>query len=269
MSGIEERRIAAPDETVVSLGVRAAEHIDRKQVGMVIVSSASSERRFPGPAAEIAHKLGLTGIPAIDLPVASAGSLFGLALASQLSPVYGNILVIATEKMSAPASAEPLDKNVAILFSDGAGACLVGEGPGLEVLDSVLHSDGSYADDLRLEFAGPIVMNGYSVIMQATRKIPAAISEVLARTSTPASAISTFVMHQANQNLIDRVARAVQVPSERFYTNIRRYGNTSSASMLIAAAEWREANPLKSGDLICFAGFGAGFHFGAMLSRQN
>jgi 3-oxoacyl-[acyl-carrier-protein] synthase-3 len=270
ISGIEERRIAGPDETVVTLGVRAARKcLDGHQIGLVLVSSASSERRFPGPAAAIANELGLAGVPAIDMPVASAGSLFALALAAQLAPAYGNILVVAAEKMSAPALMEPLDKNVAILFGDGAGACVVGAGPGLEIIDSAIHSDGSYAADLRLEFTGTIAMNGYSVIMQATRKIPAAIEEVLQRSAVEAASITQFVMHQANQNLIDRVAKSVRVPSDHFYTNIRRYGNTSSASVLIAAAEWHETAQLKSGDYVCFAAFGAGYHWGALLARQT
>jgi hypothetical protein len=76
-------------------------------------------------------------------------------------------------------------------------------------------------------------------------------------------------MHQANRNLIDRVARALDVPASRFYANIGRYGNTSSASMLIAAAEWREIAQPRPGDTVCFAAFGAGFHWGALLARQS
>lgn len=72
-------------------------------------------------------------------------------------------------------------------------------------------------------------------------------------------------MHQANQNLINGVARALGVPAAAFYSNIRGYGNTSSASMLIAASEWWPARGPNVGDLICFAVFGAGFHWGAML----
>jgi 3-oxoacyl-[acyl-carrier-protein] synthase-3 len=271
-SGIEERRIAGEAETVVDMGVEAARsclaRAGNPATGMVLVSSGSSERRFPGPAAEIAFRLGYAGIPAIDLPVASAGSLFGITLAAQLAPVHGPVLIVASEKMSAPALAEPLDKNVAILFGDGAGACIVASNsPGLEIIDSAIHSDGSYAADLRLEFGGPIAMNGYSVIMQASRKIPAVISEVL--NAVPADSISAFIMHQANQNLIDRVARSVGVTSDRFYTNIRRYGNTSSASMLIAASEWSESSSTNTGDHVCFAAFGAGYHWGAILSRQT
>src|SRR5277367_6354113 len=123
-SGISERRYAAENETVVDLAHHAASDCltragtDASQIGMLIVSSGSAERRFPGPAAETAARLGLNGIPAIDLPMASAGSVFGLALASQLSPVYGQIMVVAAEKMSAVISKPPLDRNTAILFGD-------------------------------------------------------------------------------------------------------------------------------------------------------
>jgi 3-oxoacyl-[acyl-carrier-protein] synthase-3 len=271
-SGIEERRIAAPGESVADLGVKAARdclaHSTLADIGLIIVASGSAERRFPGPAALIARKLGFAAIPAIDLPIASAGSLFGMALAAHLAPVYGPVLVVAAEKMASPAAAEPVDKNVAILFGDGAGACLVSpDASGLQIVDSVLHSDGAYSEDLKLGFAGPVEMNGMAVIRNATRKLPEVINELLRANRIDAAAIGAFLMHQANQNLIDRVARALGVPASRFYSNIARYGNTSSASMLIAAAEWRESVQLQPGDTVCFAAFGAGFHWGALLAR--
>jgi len=108
-----------------------------------------------------------------------------------------------------------------------------------------------------------------AVIRHATRKIPEVIAELLQRNAIPSAAIHTFLMHQANQNLIDRVARAIDAPSDRFYSNIRRYGNTSSASMLIAASEWHETAQLAPGDSICFAAFGAGFHWGAALAQPG
>jgi 3-oxoacyl-[acyl-carrier-protein] synthase-3 len=271
-SGIEERRIAGPGETVADLGVKAAQNCltHASSPGLIIAASGSAERRFPGPAAQIAQRLGFAGIPAIDLPIASAGSLFGIALAAPLAPIYGPVLVVAAEKMSSPAAAEPVDKNVAIIFGDGAGACLVTpDFSGLQILDSALHSDGAYSEDLRLELTGPVEMNGMAVIRNATRKLPDVINELLRRNQIGPAAIGAFLMHQANQNLIDRVARALDVPAGRFYSNIRRYGNTSSASMLIAAAEWRESVQPQSGDTVCFAAFGAGFHWGALLARQS
>jgi len=269
--GIEERRIAASDETIAILAEQAARNcLTGQQPGLVILSSGTSERRFPGPAAQLATRLGLAGIPAIDLPIASAGSLFAMALAAQLAPAYGTVLVAAAEKMSAPALTEPLDRNTAILFGDGAGACLITNEPGeFEILDSVVHSDGAYADDLRLDLTGPIHMDGRTVIMQASRKLPAAINEVLTRQNVAPLQVDTFLLHQANRNLTERVAKAVGAPASRFFSNIQKYGNTSSASMLIAAAEWHQTAKPDPGAKICFAAFGAGFHYGALLTQKT
>jgi 3-oxoacyl-[acyl-carrier-protein] synthase-3 len=270
VSGIQERRWADPATAVADLaaaagsdcliraGARAAD------VGMVIVASGSSERRFPGPAVETALKLGLGAIPALDVPIASAGSLFGLSLALPLAERYGNILVIGAEKMSAVIESAELDANTAILFGDGAGACLVSASEGeWRVVDFVLHSDGSFANALQLPLAGALAMEGLTVIMQASRKIPSAVQEVLVRAGRTAADLDHFLIHQANLNLIVRVARALKVPEHRFFSNITSYGNTSSASMLIAAAEAE-----LSGRLLCLASFGAGFHWGAMLAER-
>jgi 3-oxoacyl-[acyl-carrier-protein] synthase-3 len=172
--------------------------------------------------------------------------------------------------MSPIASRDPLERGVAPLFGDGAGACLITREDGaVHMVDSVLHSDGTFAEDLRLEFDSTLIMNGRSVILQASRKIPGAIGELLERNGKSAAAVKVFLMHQANQNLMDRVARALDVDQPRFYTNIRRYGNTSSASMLIAASEWWQNPGPSAGDLICFAAFGAGFHWGALLAEVS
>jgi 3-oxoacyl-[acyl-carrier-protein] synthase III len=273
VSGIDQRRYAADSESLVDLAVNAATDcltragVPADKIGMLLVSSGSSERRFPGPAAEIGARLGLAGIPAIDVPMASAGSLFGMAMAAEFSASYGLVLLIAAEKMSTVMAHEPLDKNTAILFGDGAGACLIDRNEGVaNIGHPVLHSDGSFAQDLRLEFGEPLHMDGRVVIMQASRKIPTVISQALLRQQTSIGSVGTFIMHQANQNLIVRVAKALEVAPEKFYSNIARYGNTSSASMLIAAAEWDVAGGFRSGEPVVFAGFGAGFHWGALMA---
>src|SRR5215469_1645227 len=163
-SGITERRYAS--ETVVEMGVRAAEDclsragVEASSIGCVIVSSGSAGRRFPGPAAETAARLGIGGVPAVDLPLASAGSLFGIALAADLADRYGRVLVVASEKMSAVIEGAPLDRNTAILFGDGAGACLVDSSEGLAKIENFrLHSDGGFSESLRLEFNQPISMD--------------------------------------------------------------------------------------------------------------
>jgi len=272
VSGIDERRFAAEDETISDMAVSAAQDclsasgVPASELGMLMVASGSSERRFPGPAASVAHRLGLDSVPALDLPMASAGSLFGMALASKLTETYGNILVVAAEKMSSVILRQPMNPSTCVLFGDGAGACLVSAKDGLaKVVDSALYSDGSFAEDLKLELERPLEMNGRTVILQASRKIPRAVVELLERNGRAAADVGYFLMHQANQNLIVRIAAALGVGAEKFYSNIRRYGNTSSASMLIAATEWSRQSGFPSGVPIVFATFGAGFHWGALL----
>jgi len=278
VSGIRERRWAAPETSVADLALEAAEDcLSRTDVavaslGMIILASGSGSRGFPGPAAEVAARLGLSSTPALDLPIASAGSLFGLALAMRLAESHGDILVIGAEKMSAVIAAGPLDPNTAILFGDGAGAALVSTRAGKwRLLDAAIHSDGQFREDLRWdpsrqEGAPALAMNGLSVILQASRKIPASISEVLARQEIAAGNVRAFLLHQANRNLLTRVAKALGVGAEKVFTNVDRYGNTSSASMLIAAAEW-SAGETEAGPIV-FAAFGAGFHWGAVLADE-
>lgn len=274
VSGIQERRFAAPDETVVDLAVKAAKDcLDRArtaaaELGMILVATGSAERQFPGPACQVASRLGLDQTPAVDLPMASAGALFGLSLASRLADTYRNILVIGAEKMSSVVLREPMERGIAILFGDGAGACLISrDGGQAKIVDSAVHSDGSFSEDLRLEFSQPMAMNGRSVILQASRKIPRVVADLLARHGKSPVCMDAFLMHQANQNLIVKIAQALGVPPERFYSNILRYGNTSSASMLIAAKEWLAEHGFKPGVPVCFAAFGAGFHWGALLAE--
>ncbi|MCX6631398.1 MAG: ketoacyl-ACP synthase III [Candidatus Solibacter sp.] len=273
VSGIVERRFAADDETAVDMAERAALHCLQSagapagDIGMLIMASGTGARRFPGPAAVVSHRLGLAGVPALDLPIASAGSIFGLCLAAQLTPSHGNVLVVAAEKLSEVILRQPVEPGTAALFGDGAGACLVSTSGGTaEILSCTMHSDGAFAEDLRLDFGGPVVMNGRSVILQASRKIPRCILQVLEQTEIPPGRVGAFILHQANRNLLDAVSRALGVPPDRFYCNIQRYGNTSSASMLIAASEWSETAGSRSGEPLVFAGFGAGFHWGALVA---
>jgi len=272
VSGIRERRWADEKTTVVDLGARAAGDclsragIAASDVGLLILASGSAPPGIPAPGAALAAQLGLQTAPVLDLPMASAGGLFGLALASRLAEQYGNVLVVAAEKMSAIIQAHPLDQNTAILFGDGAGAALVSSHSGpRQILHSVLHSDGQFRDDLRYDGASALKMNGLAVILQASRKLPGVIQEVLQQVSIPAAEVGTFLVHQANQNLLVRVAKALGVPAERVFSNIARYGNTSSASLLIAAAEWERQSP--GPGPVVFAAFGAGLHWGALVSR--
>ena len=232
VSGIEERRYAAETDTVAAIGLLAAQDCLEKagataaQLGMILVASGSSDRFCPGPASQIAAGLGLASTPALDIPVSSAGSLIGLALAAQLAPAAGRVLVVGAEIMSRRVSLTPEGKNTAILFGDGAGAALVDAETGFaRIADSCLFTDGAAAEVLFLR-DGQFHMDGSAVILHASRKMPRAINELLVRNQLAASQVEAFLLHQANLNLIARVAAALKTPAERFFTNIARYGNT-------------------------------------------
>jgi 3-oxoacyl-[acyl-carrier-protein] synthase III len=272
-SGILERRYADEGVTVADLGQAAAQaclanaNLTPQDIGLILFSSGSSERTFPGPASQLAAKLGLTSTPAIDIPIASAGSLIAIAFAADLAPRYGNILVVASEIMSRRIS--DADPDTAILFGDGAGACIVSNQPApnsLRVADTAIFTDGNYAEALKLDHNGAIQMKGLDVIVHASRKIPRAIEDLLTKNNLKPADIALYLMHQANLNLIRKVATALIVPEDRFFRNIAYYGNTSSASLLIAASEWRTANPTPPTEPVVFAVFGAGFNWGAILA---
>jgi 3-oxoacyl-[acyl-carrier-protein] synthase III len=272
VSGIAERRYACEEETVASLGLAAARDclaragIEPAQLGMILVSSGSAARFSPGPASQIAAALGLASTFALDIPVASAGSLIALALADSLAPRFGKTLVVASEIMSRRIERTPAGKDTAILFGDGAGAALVDAQAGFaRIADALLLTDGNAAEILKIE-NNRIFMDGKSVILQAYRKMPRAIADLLARNALTPADIGTFLLHQANLNLIDRVAASLKAPRERFFTNIARYGNTSSASLLIAAAEWHRTLAAPLAAPIVFSAFGAGLNWGALLA---
>jgi 3-oxoacyl-[acyl-carrier-protein] synthase-3 len=272
VSGIVERRYAGDSDTVAGIGLLAARDCLEKagataaDLGMILVASGSSDRFCPGPACQVASGLGLSSPPALDIPVSSAGSLIGLILAAQLAPNMGLVLVVGAEIMSRRVTLDPDGKNSAILFGDGAGAALVDADNGFaRIADSCMFTDGASAETLFVQ-DGKFSMDGHAVIMQASRKMPRAMNELLARNQIPVSDVEVFLLHQANLNLITRVASTLNAPRERFYTNIDRYGNTSSASLLIAADEWHRGRTTAISGPLVFSAFGSGLNWGALLA---
>jgi 3-oxoacyl-[acyl-carrier-protein] synthase-3 len=273
VSGICERRYGDDNESVAEMAVQAANDClrrtgtDASRLGLIIVASGSSEHRFPGPAAKVANALGASRASAIDLAMASAGSLFGLAIANACAEVYGEVLVIGAEKMSGVLGHAAVAPQLGILFGDGAGACLITRGrQPIRLVACCTHSDGNFTNDLKLEWDGSLQMNGHTVILHAGRRVPQVIQEVLQGSGFSPGSIDVYLVHQANANLITRIARSLRVPDSKFFTNIARYGNTSSASMLLAAAEWSMCHHLCPGSAMVLAAFGAGFHWGSALA---
>jgi 3-oxoacyl-[acyl-carrier-protein] synthase-3 len=271
--GIRERRYAAPDESVVDLAERAARRalesarLEAASLGGLIVGTGTPHRQFPGVSASLQARLGATGIPAFDVHLASSGGLIALCLAAELCPRLGPTLVVGAERMSGVVARDKA-KETAILFGDGAGAAVVGPGPGpIEMRDWLWKSDGEFADDLALAPDGPLQMNGRQVIMQAHRKLGGAVKGLLERAGLQVADIDLFLFHQANLNLLRQLGKTLGIDPARVLVNLDRYGNTSAASVLIAAAEaWSEGR-FRPGASAVMAAFGAGFTHGAILLR--
>jgi 3-oxoacyl-[acyl-carrier-protein] synthase-3 len=271
--GIETRRVAAAEETVVDLAEGAARvclercGLAAAELGGIVVGTGTPQRQFPGVSASLQQRLGAVGIPAFDIHLASVGGFFALATAVELCRSYGPILVVGAERMSRVMAREPRIKETAILFGDGAGACIVapGEGP-LSVVDIRMQSDGTFADQLSLESDGPLAMDGRTVILQANRKLRQSIGELLARNGLTAAEVDLWLFHQANLNLLRQVGKGLGIAEDRVYVNLARYGNTSAASLFIAAAEAQAEGRFRSGHAV-LAAFGAGMGWGSALVK--
>jgi 3-oxoacyl-[acyl-carrier-protein] synthase III len=199
---------------------------------------------------------------------------------------------LITGKSQEPISQEERDWNTkfrdrTLLFGDAAGALVLGpsEESGRGLLGFSIHSDGSKAESLYVPSAGfayrPYfsdahfkegrhvpVMDGRTVFKMAVVKMPEAVRAVCAKVGVGLDEIKLVIPHQANLRISEAVQKALELPDDRIYNNIQRYGNTTAATIPIAYDECRKSGKVKQGDLVCFVGLGAGFHWGAALMRE-
>ncbi|MGQ0508248.1 MAG: 3-oxoacyl-ACP synthase III family protein [Myxococcaceae bacterium] len=199
---------------------------------------------------------------------------------------------LITGKTDVPLPKEEFDWNTkfrdrTLLFGDAAGALVLGptNDPNRGVLGFEVYSDGSKAESLYVPSGGfkyrPYfsdthfregrqvpVMDGKSVFKMAVVKMPEAVRAVCAKVGVSLNDIDLVIPHQANLRISEAVQKALELPDSRIYNNIQRYGNTTAATIPIAYDECRKSGRVKKGDLVCFVGLGAGFHWGAALMRE-
>lgn len=285
-TGIRERHIARDHEFPSTLAVEASvkalqvANLAPTELDLIICSTSSPEYIFPATACIIQDQLGATKAGAFDLLAACSGFIYATNMAAQAirSGSIKNALVIGTETLSRFVNWK--DRNTCILFGDGAGAFVLqaSDKPG-GVLSAVMHSDGSGADLLTLPGGGAhypateatvhdgkhfIQMDGKEVFRFATRVMGRATLESLELAGLTTDDIQWIVPHQANYRIIETAAKYLKLPMDKFIVNVDRYGNTSTASIPIAAVEAVEKEQIKSGDKVVFVGFGAGLTWGAM-----
>jgi len=284
-TGIVERRIAGDGETTLTLSLEAARraldaaNIDPARLDLVIVATVTPNHAFPATACLVQDALGAEHAAAFDLSAGCSGFVYGLSVAADLlaGGNYDYALVIGAETLSR--ITDWTDRNTCVLFGDGAGAVVLqaSEAPG-GILASVLGADGSGGEVLILPAGGSALpttmqtvaarqhfgrMQGQQVFRFATRILPEAARQVLRKARRTVDDVVLFVPHQANDRILQSAAKGLGVPEERLFSNLARYGNTSSASIPIALCEAIEQGLVQRDDLICCVGFGAGLTWAA------
>jgi 3-oxoacyl-[acyl-carrier-protein] synthase-3 len=290
-TGIRERRIAGRDESLSSYTLRAARDA-MAQAGVtpadldgIVFATVTPDRRLPSVACDLQAALGAKGAWAFDLVAACPGWVYALTVAEGLmSTGQGDtILVVGAEKLST--ITDPTDRSTAILFGDGAGACVLRRNSPDDsrgILATYLGADGDLAELLYIPGAGaaePLTeetvrekrhlmrMAGREVFKAAVLAMSRSTDAAITRAGLPPEAIDLLVPHQANLRIIEATAKHAGIPMEKVMVNLDRYGNTSSASIPLALVQAQAEGKLRPGMIVMLVAFGAGFTWGSVVLR--
>lgn len=282
-TGISQRHIAAEGETTADMAVHAARQaLDRAGIGadeidLIVLATATPDYTFPATATIVQERLGVTNGAAFDIQAVCSGFVYALATADNfLARGQGTkALVIGSETFSRILDWE--DRGTCVLFGDGAGAMVLSaEDDETErgVLKTYIRSDGRYRDLLYVDggpsttkTVGHLRMSGNQVFRHAVSKISESIERVMEAVGVTAQDIDWFVPHQANQRILDNVAKKLNIPPERVVSTVARHGNTSAASIPLAMNEAIEDGRIKPGHHVLIEALGGGFTWGAALIK--
>ncbi|MFK7695897.1 beta-ketoacyl-ACP synthase III [Paenibacillus sp. HJGM_3] len=286
-TGIQERRLASPEEASSDLAFRAAEEalrnagITAEQLDLIIVATITPDMAFPSTACILQDKLGAKRAAAFDLSAACSGFIYGLANATNsiATGMYKHVLVVGAECLSK--ITDYTDRNTCILFGDGAGAVVLGpvpEGRGFRSFE--LGADGSGGPLLRSSGGGSrhpvsqevldsgsqyIYMAGNEVFKFAVKIMGSAAEEALRKAELDKHDIDLLVPHQANLRIIRSSLERLELSEDKCMVNLNKYGNMSAASIPVALAEANREGRLKEGDTVLLVGFGGGLTWGASV----
>lgn len=283
-TGIKARHITE-DENTIALALEASKlaiedsgkSVD--EIDLVIVATVTPENTFPAASNVIQAQLGIGNVMAFDLNAACSGFVYAVDVATKMMQTgsFRNALIVGSETLTK--YVDWTDRNTCVLFGDGAGAVVIGDGEG-EIIDAISHSKGDldnylYGGGVPLRpldsredaKVGFIEMNGREVFKFATKTVPSAIEELLEKNGYELEDIDMFVCHQANERIIESSAKKLGVSMDKMFVDISEYGNTSAASVPIALDDAMKQNVIKKGDLIVIVAFGGGFTWSSSLIR--
>ncbi len=289
-TGIRERRVAAEGEMTSDLAAAAARAaladagIGIEQIDLIIVATVTPDMPMPSTACIVQAKLGARPNTAcFDVQAACSGFIYALdtAWAMLQSGRYRHAIVIGAEKFSSVLDWS--DRSTCVLFGDAAGAVVIGaQRPGstASITGARLYSEGGNTDLLCIPGGGSnyptpgagdpprhVQMRGREVFKFAVREMEDAARDILEQHGIAADEVSCVIPHQANLRIIDAIAQYLEIPVDRFFVNLDRYGNTSAASIPLALDEARRTGRIRPGDLTLLVAFGAGLTYGSALVR--
>ena len=281
-TGIHQRHIASDDETTSDLGyaaaVKALEHanLTAADVDLIVVATSTPDYTFPSTATIIQERLGMHHGAAFDLQAVCSGFLYGVNVVDSMirSGAARTVLLIGAETFSRILDWE--DRSTCVLFGDGAGA-MVFQAEETEtegVLANFVRSDGRYREMLyvdggpsKTQTVGKLRMLGNQVFKHAVTEIADAMRTCAEKADIPISDINWFVPHQANQRILNGVARKLRINPDQVISTVAQHANTSAASVPLAMLSAVEDGRIKRGDLVMLEAFGGGFTWGAALLR--
>lgn len=288
-TGIRERRRAADDQATSDLCYEAAlrcmdeANVTADEIDLIIVATMTPDHPTPSTACHLQRRLGAVA-PAMDVNAACAGFMYAMVTAAQFVAAGNSrcALVVGADLMSR--TVNPEDVKTYPLFGDAAGAMLLtpDQPNGQGILAYQIGSEGCGGEMLCIPAGGSrqsltpkayaeggqyLTMDGRNVFKWAVRVFAESAKQVLAEAGVDASELGLVVLHQANQRIIDSAVSDLNVPPEKVFVNLDRYGNTSGASIPLALDEAVKAGRIKAGDLVLLCGFGAGLAWGTALVR--
>ena len=286
-TGIKERRISSEKETSTFMGVAASKQalaqaqLSASDLDLILVATVTPDSFFPSAACRISAELGATGCPALDLQAACSGFVYGLILAEQFlrTGAAKNILLVGTERLSSVIDWR--DRNICVLFGDGAGAVILRSQPGHRGLlafdwgadgssGHLLHLGNVQSRPVALTPPTPLtpdcfVMAGKEIFKLAVTAMANSAKRTLKKAGVKLDDVKCIISHQANIRIIDALVEKLKFPRERCFVNVHRYGNMSAACIPVALHEAGTEMNLQKGDKVLLVAFGGGLTWASAL----
>jgi 3-oxoacyl-[acyl-carrier-protein] synthase-3 len=295
-TGILERHFVDRDLGSSDLGLRAARdalaaaETAAEDIDLILFATLSPDVDAPATACMLQRALGVRNVPALDVRNQCSGFLYGLSVADQFvrTGAARRVLLVGAEVHSSGLDLSTRGRDVGVIFGDGAGAVVLGpeDRPDHGILSTHLHAEGRYARKLQVEvptsLCAPRIdeemvageegrlfpkMEGRYVFRHAVTRFPEVIREALEANGLDVANIDLLIPHQANLRISQMVAATLELPEEKMFNNISRYGNTTAGSIPIALHEALIEGRIAAGDLVCLAAFGSGFTWASALIR--